>query len=432
MTGPGAQATCPHCGFPRGPEATECPRCGVVFAKYAARQRLEAQRAPHSVEPAPVPPRRRPTVTPTALPRGRRTRRLSPAVARDLYGSLAALSDSGTPLAPALEALAARAAGPARQALQALGAGLRQGATLGDAMGSAGAWSPGEVELVRAGERVGRVGDSLRDLAALAERRVVARRQLRKRLAYPALVLVSWCILDPIGQLITVGAGTYAAVVAVRLGALAGVSVALLWGVPRLARYEPVRRRLGVLLWRAPWPASVSRARARGRLLRVLGRAVASGLGAREALEIAGSAAEAPGTPGRAAQAATALAGGATLTDALAGQGLLDATGRLVLTAAEHAGTLDEGLATLADRYEEVADRGAQTVIRVLGATLTLVVLLGVALSILGALGNATSGTDELLRQLDKEVPFDLHGTGLDQMNPGDLQQLREVLPRGM
>ncbi len=350
-------------------------------------------------------------------------------MARDLYASLAALSDSGAPLGPALKALAASATGRAQDAPEGLDARLAQGDTLGDALAADGAWPPGHAEMVRAGERMGRVGDALRDLAALAERRVEVRRQLGRRLTYPALVLGSWCLLDPIGGLITDGAGTYAASVAARLGLLGAVALALLWGAPALARLPAVRGHLGSLLWGAPWPASVFRARARGRFARVLGRAIASGLGMGAALEAAGRAADTPGTRARAERAAAALRRGGTLTEALVAQRLVDPAGRLVLTAAEHAGTLDDGLASLAQRYDEAADRGEQTLLRVVGAVLTLAVLLGVALSVLGALGDATSGTDQLLRQLDKEVPFDLHGTGLDQLDPRDL---RELLPRGL
>jgi len=61
---------CPKCGFARGPDAAECPRCGIVYARWQARART---RAPRQTAPPPLPPLPEPVAAPAATlePAGR-------------------------------------------------------------------------------------------------------------------------------------------------------------------------------------------------------------------------------------------------------------------------------------------------------------------------------------------------------------------------
>ncbi len=46
--------TCPKCGAPREPSWTECPRCGLIYAKYAARPACRPPRADAVIEDSSV------------------------------------------------------------------------------------------------------------------------------------------------------------------------------------------------------------------------------------------------------------------------------------------------------------------------------------------------------------------------------------------
>jgi general secretion pathway protein F len=105
---------------------------------------------------------------------------------------LATLLEARVPLGRALELLAGLAERPAARALlERLDARVRGGATFADALAQdAAGFGPFYLNMVRAGERGGTLGQTLRRLAAFLERAAEMRETLLAALWYPAILFV--------------------------------------------------------------------------------------------------------------------------------------------------------------------------------------------------------------------------------------------------
>jgi uncharacterized membrane protein YvbJ len=55
---------CPNCGAPCGADAVECPKCGLVFAKWRERQEKEKREAAEALKALESPPQAKPPVSP--------------------------------------------------------------------------------------------------------------------------------------------------------------------------------------------------------------------------------------------------------------------------------------------------------------------------------------------------------------------------------
>ena len=123
----------------------------------------------------------------------RRVRGLSGRQVRQLMTQLADLLDAGCPLSRALDAIARQSADTP---LGALAAGLRQdllnGAALAEAMAARpGAFSAGQVSMVRAAEAGGFLQRTLASLAEHAAQQAEVVRQVKSKLAYPAVLALT-------------------------------------------------------------------------------------------------------------------------------------------------------------------------------------------------------------------------------------------------
>src|SRR5438046_8329863 len=106
-----------------------------------------------------------------------------------VFQSLSSLVEAGVPLEKALRATERLATGRLREALERVGARVREGASLGTALAQEhGLFSGVTVGLVRAGERGVGLDGALQQVALQLEREAETVAKLRAALAYPMLL----------------------------------------------------------------------------------------------------------------------------------------------------------------------------------------------------------------------------------------------------
>ncbi len=429
---------CPRCAADQ-PASAECVRCGVLVAKYAARQaqqpihpatQPQAQRS--DVPPAPLPasvvqrpakPPEAPIAPPPLQPESAPPRHREPALPpgpwlnagqrRVLFADLERLLRAHVPLPEAL-ALAGAAVSPAvALSSRQLGLSLQQGAVLHDELRRyPGMFDPVERALLATAVQAGDLPAMCARLAARQQHAAQAGDRLRAGLTYPLLVLASSAVLTPLPLAFSQGVGAF-------LGA-AGLNLALLgatiWGglalVRRLQRGDSLW-----LMWAAAAQVPVLRqlvfARRWALFLDVLALTMQAGLPLPQALPLAGAATGEPQGVQLAASVAQRLAQ-MPLSQALSGAPGLPP--RLVgaLTSAERSGFLADACAELAAESQQQYLRYLATLVAVLRTLALAGVALWVAWSViqqftglisdpLGAMPGPEG--EELRRELQRAMP---------------------------
>ncbi len=301
---------------------------------------------------------------------------------RLLLESLASSLEAGLAADSALHTWARvqPAGAPAARAATAAAERLAEGATLHEALADAGLADRSQAALIRAAERAGHVPATLQEVATEIR---AARQQLRAlagALAYPVFLLLVALVVLPLPTLVTEGLGAYLGTVLPPLVVAGGVAAALVWAV-RTGRLTAARllaptRRLPVL-------SGFHREVAAGRTCRVLGRTLAAGLPADDALAAAGEALPYPDQRLAMERSRRAVAGGASLTDALQRAALLPPDTLAAVATAEAAGSLDRVLAERADTHRDASVRRARAIGAGLAALVGLGVMVGLAAAIL-------------------------------------------------
>ena len=223
-----------------------------------------------------------------------------------------------------------------RRVVERVEAGLAAGSGLAASAAAAGLLSGTEGAIATAAEHGGNLEYALDQIAAKYERRDALRRQVKARLVLPAAVVVLAALLAPLPGLFAqrYGAGGYALRVAGILGV--PVAIAALVATPR------VRYWLGRLAQpiAGPWLADYRRRD----YLDTLALALASGMPALDAVDLATGTLPASMRHGPAGGVKRDIMNGATVADALRDARLITAAGLALATAGEQSGALESML----------------------------------------------------------------------------------------
>ncbi|MEL7448939.1 MAG: type II secretion system F family protein [Pseudomonadota bacterium] len=242
-----------------------------------------------------------------------------------------------------------------RNLVERMHAGLSAGSGLAASIAAAGLLSGTEATVAAAAEHGGNLEVVLDQIATKYERRDALRRQVKARLVLPAAVVLLAALLAPLPGLF---AQRYGAVgYLLRAAGVLAVPAALaaLFATPR------VRYALGRMAqpFAGPWFADYRRRD----YLDTLTLALASGMPALEAIDLATSTLPSPMRHGAAGGVKRDVMNGATVADALREAGLITAAGLALATAGEQSGALESMLQrqvkalndSLADREQTLA-----------------------------------------------------------------------------
>ncbi|MFN7590634.1 MAG: type II secretion system F family protein [Planctomycetota bacterium] len=309
-----------------------------------------------------------------------------------LLEQFATLVDSGIQVAAALASMRQQGVSPAQvDVLHALEHGVVGGLPLSAAMATMPrAFPPLLVQMVRAGEATGQLGDMLRRTVEAMEADAAMRARLRSALIYPVIMLVltfgvvtflltyivpkfekllrGKTLPTPTRALLAIGDFLSAHGPWLGAGALA---LAVLGFV--LMRRPAGRVFLDRLLLRLPLLAPLVRTAALARTTRTFGLLLQSGVPVHAALdhtqEVAGSASY------RALfqRAQRQVVHGATLADALRGQPLLGANFEQLVAAGEATATLDKVMLKVANQYGKDLERRVRDLLTVLEPLMVVV-----------------------------------------------------------
>ena len=383
-------ARCPRCPAPRPPGATDCPSCGVIYARArparsaGAAVAVAAMAAGSALEAtaleAPPPP-------PLHLP----ARRLE-----ELLLGLAQLLEAGLTLRMGLHGGAAAALPP--EAADRLREDTDAGLPLSESLDRLGVLDLSSVIQLHAGERTGNLPASLREVAArLAETRA-DRAALLGALVRPAMTLLAGALILPLPTLVVSGTGAYLAQALPGVLALTAAAVFLLgvWPrVPAQAWPKALWLRVGLVL---PGLQGALRNEAYATFADVLGTAVRSGLPVREALVLAAGATPHPRFQEGAAEMIGRLDGGATLTEAVSAAPLPPAFLAQV-SSAEVSGTLERALSVLAGSHRDLSRRAAARATSVAAAMIGVAVMGYAAASIVSGFASGLSAQSKAIEQ---------------------------------
>jgi general secretion pathway protein F len=317
---------------------------------------------------------------------------------------LAVLIAAGVTVAEALDAAAEATEQPRLlSALTRVGAGVREGRQLADALGDApGVFPSWYRELVRASEAAGALGPVLARLATYLERTAALRGRLRATLTYPAVMavavvgvlvfLLTW-VLPQMAQLfeetrapmplparVLLAAGNFAA--ATWWAWLVGLVAAGL-GIRAWAVTASGRARIDAWLLDLPVAGPVVAAAALARVAHTLSTLLAGGVRLEVALDLAAAVAGNARVAAALAGAREAVRQGQPLAPALRASGVVPhALVRLVATG-ERSGGLAESLAHAAEHLDAEVERdiaaatafAEPALVLVMGAVVLLLVL---------------------------------------------------------
>lgn len=300
-----ALGTCPACDRPRTAGVSECPHCGVIFARYRSRRERDEASAP---APAPLPASAITALEPSRSPH------LSKLSLRQLEAFLLAASES---LSAGISPLGfARGAGGAMLP-PALGQRLLEMVSVGGSvvplLEEIGLPGSGDGAVLVAAEKRGELPAALRALAQGVEARRKSVTRFLGQLIYPSVLLLAWILIEPLAVLVLQGMGAYASRVLPRLLPLIAAAVVLPYLAVRLHPRSPLRRWLVIPLAYLPPFSGVILRRARAAFTDVLGSGLRAGLPLLEALTLAGGGATHPAFTRNAGRVREALLRGEAL-----------------------------------------------------------------------------------------------------------------------
>ena len=322
-----------------------------------------------------------------------------------LLEQFATLVDSGIQIAAALQGMQQQQTEPRRaQVLAALEQAVVAGMPLSAAMASMPRAFPALlVQLVRAGEATGQLGDMLRRTVETMELEATMRGKLRSALMYPAImaalttavvVFLLTFIVPKFERLlrgkqlprptrVLLATGDF---VRDHAWLLTGGTGLLLAGAWLFLRTANGRRWLDRLLLRLPGVAPLYRTAVLARCTRTFGLLLQSGVPVHNALEYAQQVAGSPAYHTLWQRAREAVVGGRTLLDAVRGQRLFGADFEQLVAAGEATATLDRVMQKYAGHQTKDLERRIRdllTIVEPLMVVLMAAVVGFVALSIM-------------------------------------------------
>lgn len=325
---------------------------------------------------------------------------------------LATLVSSRVPLEEALRLLRDQQR-PGRTGHRSAGAlhrAVLEGAALADAMRSQGAFPAHVCEIVRAGERSGRLGEVLGEIAAFLESTARRRSELATALVYPAILLVAaaaalavvMTVLIPtilplyrdagatpprivllLGQIGELVASWWVASVAAAIG----LTVALI----ALRGTETWRAQRDRLVLSLPLLHPLITRHQTSRLGRTLAVLLGNGVPLLEAVRVTAGALENRVYAAAARAVGEQIETGSGFADALAMTGLFDPVHVRLAAIGERTGALGTMLLRIAEQCDERLDRELRRGLSMLAPVLTLViggVVGGLILSVMGAIAS--------------------------------------------
>jgi type II secretory pathway component PulF len=303
--------------------------------------------------------------------------------------SLASLVEAGVSIERALEATVPLAGGPLRDAVRRVADRVREGASLGAALGAEPAFGRVTVGLVRAGERGAGLGAALAQAAHQLEREAETAARIRAALAYPmillavgaaSLIVIVSVVIPRFAQLLDDVEGALppatrlllALSAALRAGGpwvVAGALVAATLGGYAISRCGERwhRHLLGV-----PLIGPIRHALATARVCRALASLLGTGVSALPALEVAGEAAGDRAVGERLGRVRDRVAEGAALSAGLAATGAVTPLAQQLAAIGEGSGRLPALLAKAAELEEQSAERRLRTLVGLLEPALIL------------------------------------------------------------
>jgi type II secretory pathway component PulF len=311
----------------------------------------------------------------------------TPQKKQGFYANFAQLLRAGLGMLRSLELLASHhPRGPARKTVDTLSLAIRSGSSLDEALALAAHCGISDLErqLLVAGERSGRLPETMDDLVALFDQSRRVRNQVIAGLAYPALLIHLAATLPQLPPLIT---GQSTAIEALSRVALFLVPLYLFLAILSLAyaalakaaassaAAESVLRRIP-LFGKARHVASLAR------FTKVFALSLRSGLLVSDSLRNAAAASRSGRIISALPAATSTISHGKTLAEALAPVPGLDTELLASVALAEQAGSLDEELSRWGLLYRERADILALSIARWIPRALYLVALVYVITSI--------------------------------------------------
>ncbi len=337
-----------------------------------------------------------------------------------LIRDLATLLNAQVPLEEALRLCRGQpsASRHAQRTIAALHAAVLEGAALSEAMRAAGGVFPDYVcQLVQSGERSGKLGPVLTEIAGFLEASAKRRSELGMALLYPAILLaaamaaltVVVTVLVPTIQPLFRDAGVEPPrIIAVLAGILDFVSaywplliaalVAAVGGIMAARRSESWLAARDRLLLALPGFSSLITATQTGRFARTLGTLLLNGVPLLDSVRVVAGALE--NRPFRAAIAAVEqeIKGGGTLSHGLAGTRLFADLHVRLVAIGERTGELGPMLHRIAGQAEEQVDRQLRNLLAMLAPLLTLLIGGVVGSLILSVMGAITSLNELAIR----------------------------------
>lgn len=295
---------------------------------------------------------------------------------------LSLLVHAGVMMGDALALLSEGSEGEGEKALlAAMARRVDGGATLSEAMEESEAFPGYAVGLVAVGEQSGRTEEALGALAEYYERRSRMERQLRNTLLYPAVLL--GLMLAVIGVLLVKVLPIFDEVYAALGGRLTGVAGGLLtvgrWldaalpvllvllavlvaGAAAYALLPGFRQKLRTLGGENRGAKGLSRTLASAKVAQAMSMALASGMGAAEAVELAGRLVEedAPAAARRCGECKARLDAGERLGAAMGASGLLPPAHCRLLDTAERSGRVDGAMEHIARQLDQEGDEALE------------------------------------------------------------------------
>lgn len=296
----------------------------------------------------------------------------------ELYGELATLLDSGILLREALRMAARRAslAGRLAARLEArVAPEAGDGVPLAEAMAAdPAAFPPFESEVAAAGERSGKLPESLRRLARHHESRGAARARLLQGLIYPAVVVHLGILVVPLYRLVSEGLGAYLVHVLPGLAIVYGLVLAV--GLVRRAPAgSAVRSALDRVVLGLPFFGALVRRLVVADYAQSLALLYGAGIPVFRALEQAEKTCRNAVIAAAAGRATDRVRAGEKLGEAFAVErDVFPAIFVDLVETGETSGKLDDTLIRAADRLRTDGDRALETLAKVLPIVALLVV----------------------------------------------------------
>ena len=381
---------CPRCQV-ESLDSHECHACGIVFAKWLAREAI-AQAEAEETRRAEVAERR-------VVSRWFRPRR------RELVDSYVCISrfiESGTSIIEAIDFLSGAKRSGLERVYADLGLRLREGEGLAEAVANyPQVFSPQLIAELRAAEKLGALAPVFdREVARFALAAKV-RLRLRRKLTYPLFIAMLWAVASPITSTVLGGAG-YVQAAGLRVGLVLLLFVALPTFLVFAVRHTRAGTWFQWIAWRGVWPFSVYLASVRYRFLDGLSAHFAAGISVVRALSSASESTADPILVNRVNAAVARGALNASLAKVLTESRITNAADGVHLVTAEKTGTLVESLERLASFYHDRFAQKLSSLIGLMTTAITIAVFAAVAYEIYSTynqMHQAAGGAMELLQR---------------------------------